>query len=176
MKGTLVNAFNSPLHAILDEVNRAAENGMPILAIIMASTLPDICVSLAAEDGKRNDKLYKEWCKDNLGPAFSFITGDDLFSLRCAGVHNGKFVDLKHNVRSFAFVVNANGYIMNNKVRGTYLCSAVDFCRHITEAVHGWLLKNVNNEVVQKNMVNVVQARDLQGFGINFPFPAYLLA
>jgi hypothetical protein len=81
-----------PLYKLLNEINEAAQNNFPILAAIMASTLPDICVSLEDPNGNRSHEKYKAWCDANLADEFSFITGDDLYSFRCAGVHNGRIV------------------------------------------------------------------------------------
>ena len=165
-----------PLYKLLNEINKAAQNDLPILASIMASTLPDICVSLEDPDGTRNEKKYKTWCEENLGKKFSYITGDDLYSFRCAGVHNGRMNRLKHNVSGFAFLVPAFGHIMGNKVNGTYLCGIGTFCENLTEAVFQCHKKNKSNPIIQRNMEEFVQLRDPSSLGMGFPPEVRLLA
>jgi hypothetical protein len=88
--------MGSPLYSLLNEINKAAAGGLPFLAVAMTVALPDICVSLASPDGRSTRQQYKDWCRDNLGPEFDFVTGDDLWSMRCGVLHNGRFGDLKH--------------------------------------------------------------------------------
>jgi hypothetical protein len=56
----------SPLHPLLDEINKAAVNGLPFLAVAMTVALPDICVSLASVNGLSTGQLYKELNTRNL--------------------------------------------------------------------------------------------------------------
>jgi hypothetical protein len=42
----------------------------------MTVSLPDICVSLISDDGRSTGERYKEWCKDNLGPEFDYLTSE----------------------------------------------------------------------------------------------------
>ncbi len=86
----------APLSPLLNEINKAAAGGLRFLAVAMTTALPDICVSLISGDGRSNRDRYKKWCKENLGSEFNFLTGDNLWSIRCGVLHNGRFGDLKH--------------------------------------------------------------------------------
>ena len=94
---TATEETHSALCPLLDEIMKAANGGMPFIAIAMAVALRDICVSLASENGRTKRKDYKKWCADNLGNSV-FVTPDDLYSMRCGVLHNGRFGDLKHSV------------------------------------------------------------------------------
>jgi len=105
----------SPLYPLLNEINKAVAFGLPLLAIVMTVALPDICVSLASANGRTTKELYKEWCKNNLGPAFGYVTPDDLWSMRCGVLHNGRFGDLQHSVARVIFALTNSGMLANNK-------------------------------------------------------------
>jgi hypothetical protein len=151
----------SPLYALLNEINKAATNGMPLLAIAMTVALPDVCVSLADANGRTNDKKYKKWCADNLGAEFDYVSPDDLYSMRCGVLHNGRFGDLKHSVSRVIFALpdNPNTY-RNCTINDAYFYSVVEFCAHFTQAVFKWFEANRNDPNVQSNIERLMQYRD----------------
>jgi hypothetical protein len=150
----------SPLYPLLGEINRAADSGMPLLAVAMTVALPDICASLASENGRTNSDRYKAWCSENLSDAFSFVTPDDLWSMRCGVLHNGRFGHLKHNVARVIFTMPGQpGTFVNCQFNDTYVYSVVDFCRNFTKCVYEWFERNRTNPVVQANIPRLMQYR-----------------
>ena len=151
----------SPLYPLLNEINTAATNGLPFLAVTMTVALPDICVSLASEDGRTSGKAYKEWCEANLPKdKFSFVTSDDLWSMRCGVLHNGRFGDLQHNVGRVIFALPGGfGGFVNCMMNDAYVYSVVDFCRFFTEAVYQWFEANRNNAIIEANLPRLMQYR-----------------
>jgi hypothetical protein len=152
----------SPLYPLLNEINKAAATGLPFLAVAMTVALPDICMSLISENGRSGGESYKQWCRENLGKEFSFLTGDDLWSMRCGVLHNGRFGDLKHNVARVIFSLpgpGANTFV-NCKANDAYFYSVVDFCRNFTNAVVNWLEKNKDNPTVRSNLSRLMQYRE----------------
>jgi hypothetical protein len=157
-----VTSGESPLYALLNEINKAAAGGLPLLAIAMTVALPDICVSLVSDDGRSTGERYKEWCAANLGPKFDYVTGDDLWSMRCGVLHNGRFGDLKHNVARVIFVpagATANTFV-NGRVNDAYFYSVVEFCRNFSNAVFVWCEKNKDNINMKTNAPRLMQYRD----------------
>lgn len=149
----------SPLYPLLNEINAAAKGGAPFLAVAMAVALPDICVSLISENGRTTGDKYKAWCSDNLGPEFSYVTGEDLYSMRCGVLHNGRFGDMKHNVARVIFALPGHGSLTNIQINDAYIYSVVEFCKNITEAVAKWYNANKDNPTVIANLPRLVQYR-----------------
>jgi len=150
----------SPLYPLLKEINTAAANGLPFLAVAMAVALPDICASLASADGQTTGKRYKRWCAENLaGGEFSFVTPADLYSMRCGVLHNGRFGDLKHNVERVIFALPGKGTYVNCKSGDAYFYSVVDFCRNFTNAAYRWMEANKSNATIQANLPRLMQYR-----------------
>jgi hypothetical protein len=150
----------SPLYPLLNEINKAAAGAFPFLAIAVTVALPEICVSLASEDGRCDGERYKQWCADNLDPdKFSFVTGDDLYSMRCGVLHNGRFGDLKHSVARVIFALPGGGTFVNCQANDAYIYSVVDFCRNFTNAASRWFEKNKDDPIVRANLPRMIQYR-----------------
>tara|TARA_R110002110_G_scaffold380710_1_gene591560 strand:- start:1125 stop:1643 length:519 start_codon:yes stop_codon:yes gene_type:complete len=149
----------TPLDSLLVEIDTACNNGLCQLALAMTFALPDICVSLSSQDGRSTGARYVEWCKDNLDDRFSFVTGEDLYSMRCGVLHNGRFGELKHGVARVLFAPpNANGHIfVNNLINDAYFYGAVEFCRNFADAVRTWYGKNANDPTVKANLPRMMQ-------------------
>ena len=165
----------SPLEILLDEIERALDAGFFYLAVATTLTLPDICVSLVAEDGRSNGVLYKAWCDKNLGSDFGWVTGEDLYSFRCGVSHNGRFGDLKHNVARVVFALPGGGIrLQNGRLNDAYVYSADEFCRNFMNAVRRWYDANKDDCNLAANLDRLVQyrAKGLAPYVIGVPLLA----
>ena len=152
--------IHTPLCGFLHEINTAAKGNLFLLAVTMTVALPDICVSLESADGRTSAERYKKWCTDNLGEKFrGIVTADDLYSMRCGVLHNGRFGDLKHSVGRIIFALPGGPTFVNCRANDAYFYSAVEFCGYFTEDVHKWMEKHANDSIVQANMPRLVQYR-----------------
>lgn len=150
----------SPLDPLLNEINVAAARGLPLLAVAMAVALPDICASLASDDGLTTPPRFKQWCEENLsGPEFSFITPEDFYSMRCGVLHNGRFGDLKHSVARVVFAPPGGVTLVNCRFNDAYVYSVVDFCQNITNAVTKWVAEHEADATIQANLPRLMQYR-----------------
>lgn len=153
----------SPLYALLNEIMKASLGGTPLVAISMAVALPDLCVSLVSEDGRTDAKRYRQWCADNLtGTYFSFVTPDDLYSIRCGVLHNGRVGDLKNGVARVIFMLPCTmaAPIVNCKINDSWVYSAEEFCRNICQAVHDWSEAHRDDPQMIANLPNLIQYRE----------------
>ncbi len=142
------------LQIMMEQIIRAAENGLELVAIGMAVSLPSICSALEREDGQSYRDEYKAWCAANLtDDEFSFVTPDDLYSIRCGFLHQGRFGDLKHSVARVIFVPAGQGAIFSNcRINDAYFYGAVEFCRNMCAATQRWLDANEDNEIIRRNL------------------------
>ncbi len=149
----------TPLHPLLDEINAAATHGLPFMAVAMAVALPDICVSLSSIDGRSDASRYKDWCRNHLGSEFAYLTPEDLWSMRCGVLHNGRFGDMKHNVQRVIFALPGNATWTNAILDDVYFYSVDAFCRNLTQAVRQWLERHLSDPTIQANMPRLMQYR-----------------
>lgn len=158
--------MRSPLFDILTQINIAADNGLDLLALSLAVALPDICCSLISDNGRTDREKYKEWCKENLKDGFHYVTPDDLYSMRCGVLHNGRFGDLKHRVSQVVFVPKGGNTFTNCLMDDVYLYSVDTFCLNMNRAVVTWYAANKDNANVLKNISRLMQYRQNGAFGI----------
>lgn len=153
--------LDSPLDQILGEIV-VASSTLPLLAVAMTVALPDICVSLESEDGRSDGVRYRRWCADNLPESkFSYVSPDDLWSMRCGVLHNGRFGDMKHEVKRVIFTLpNSSVSFTNCLVGDAYLTDAASFCQAFTEAVRQWSEANRAHPIVKANLPRLFQYRD----------------
>jgi hypothetical protein len=142
----------TPLDYLLSEVERAIQGKFYFLALTMVLALPEVCVSLASTDGRSNGERYKDWCKANLTSGFDFVSGEDLFSMRCGVLHNGRFGDLKHNVARVIFALPGNVTFVNCKMNDAYVYSVADFCANFIAAVRRWYAAHAYDPTVIVNL------------------------
>ncbi|WP_370188744.1 hypothetical protein [Qipengyuania sp.] len=147
-----------PFHQLLNQINGAATSGLHLVAIGMASALPDICASLASEDGRTNAKRYKAWCEANLsGSEFAFLTPEDMYSIRGGVLHQGRFGDLKHNVARVIFTLPGPMSFTNCMMNDAYVYGVVEFCRNLSAAAEVWFEANRNDPIVEANLTRVMR-------------------
>jgi hypothetical protein len=153
-----LEAAPSPLYPLLNQINEAATNGLHLIAIGMASALPTICASLAAEDGRAGGKEYKDWCKANLTSSFfNFVTAEDLYSIRCGVLHQGRFGDLQHNVARVIFTPPGGSSFTNCRSDDAYIYGVVEFCKNMCDAAYKWHEANRSNPVIEANSKRMMQ-------------------
>lgn len=146
------------LYQLLNQINAAAENGLHLLAIGMAVALPAICASLSMENGRAQGEEYKDWCRANLaGPNFSYVTAEDLYSMRCGVLHSGRFGDLKHSVERVLFVPPGMSSFTNCKAGEAYLYGVKEFCRNVCDAAFRWHEAHKDDPIVSANMARMMQ-------------------
>jgi hypothetical protein len=146
-----------PFERILYEIEHAVDHGYAFLALSMAVALPDICQSLISVDGRTTPDRYRQWCSANLGQDFSFVTPDDLYSMRCGVLHNGRFGDLKHSVERVVFALPGNATLINCRVNEAYVYSSVEFVKNFTAAARKWFSANANDGNLQTNLPRMLQ-------------------
>ena len=148
----------SPLYALLHQINAAASNGMHLVAIGMAVSLPAICASLSRADGRSGGVEFKDWCAANLtGTNFTFVTPEDLYSMRCGVLHQGRYGDLTHNVARVIFTPPGGLSFTNCKMNDAYVYGVVEFCQNVCEAAYVWYEANKQNPIIKANSERMMQ-------------------
>lgn len=148
----------SPLRTLTDQIAIAADNGLDLIAIGMAVALPALCASLATVDGRAQGKQYKAWCETNLTDgAFSFLSAEDLYSIRCGMLHQGRFGDLQHTVSRVVFVPKGGASVTNCMYNNVYLYGVVEFCKNMCDAVNVWYEANKTDPIIKANSLKMMR-------------------
>lgn len=148
----------SPLYSLLNQINAAAKSDLHLIAVGMAVGLPAICASLSTENGRSQGLEYKDWCAANLtGPDFSYITPDDLYSMRCGVLHQGRYGDMQHNVARVVFSLPGGVTFTNCKMGDAYVYSVVEFCKNMCDAAYRWYESNKHDPIIEANSKRMMQ-------------------
>jgi hypothetical protein len=147
----------NPVEEILKEIEKALAANLHYLAIVMAVTLPDICAALESADGRSDTQRYKNWYDANMANYFGALTGDDLWSLRCGVVHQGRFGLAGAQYARVVFALPGSATFLNCIFNDAYFYSAEEFCRTAISAVREWITKKGEDPIVKANLPNLVR-------------------
>ena len=154
--------MQTPLDQLIEQINRAANEGLHLLAIGMAVALPAICSSLEKEDGRSDCKDYIRWCKTNLvGGNFSFITAEQMYSIRCGVLHSGRADitnksgspdDSDNGIKRVIFMPPGPFTSTSGQINDAYTYSVIEFCKNMGQAIMVWYEANKNDKFINANI------------------------
>ena len=141
------------MEIIIEELKIAIYNKLFFLAINISLTIPDICAALESENGQTSGTKYKNWVDTYLSPKYDgFISGDDIYKIRCASLHQGKFDHDNPRFEKIAFQIPEEGLFFHNNIFGkTLQLNAGTFIADVIESYNEWKIANSNNETVKTN-------------------------
>jgi hypothetical protein len=141
---------------LVEAMNNAVGEENWYAALTLALTLPDICSKLESPEIEFSRQRYVKWYDANLQSSYEkkigyppemvcFPSGDDLYALRCAFLHQGEFTTDGQKAQDvltrFNFIASRNtNYRHRNLFNGTTLQLDVGlFCTDMGNAVNQWL-------------------------------------
>ena len=144
---------------LIQELRVSLKNGLYIMALNTALIVPDICSALESEDGQTNGKRYKAWFDKYVTPKYEgFASGDDIYKIRCATLHQGKF---NHDYPKYQKIL----FQIPNKQNNIFHCNILNdalnlnveiFVSDIIEGYEKWKKDNKGNQTVEENVENSI--------------------
>lgn len=165
------------MESILEEIERALSAGFYHSALMIALSMPDVCASLEAENGRGGPNRYRAWYQRYLAEHYPFMNADDCYSLRNGVVHQANLNQprTKDGKRAKRFdriifqVPTRGGLMMHNNIfsRSAPNTPSITvlqlnlqrFCQDVIGAVRRWLDDRRNDLQVQANMFDLVTFR-----------------
>lgn len=147
---------------LVNEINKALENELYVIAVMAALTLPDMCGALEKENFWATNSTYMEWCKTNLPPEFfSLATPELMKEMRNNLLHTGRLDDAKGkgSGRLILILPNPGVTISNCNINGDYLTDVRLFCQGLCTAALSWLCVHKSDPIVATNLEKMVQKR-----------------
>lgn len=143
------------MERFLASVEKALADKNWYSALYMSLTLPDVCSSLEADNGKTDGKKFAVWFDTYLKPVNTmtvmgvthvFMAGDDCYVLRCSMLHQG-LTDVGHQkakgvLDKFYFTILPQHRIQVNAVLHL---NVKTFCEEMVAAVRHWVSDFHNN-------------------------------
>lgn len=158
---------------LLDSVRAAIQERNWYAALSVALALPDICSRLEDASQSGSEKRYVDWFNKFLvhfyqgivaGEPHTFLTGADLYALRCAYLHEGGFDISAQRARtvlgSYVFVATPPGTIVHRNQMNNILQLQVDiFCQEVCSAVEAWVATVATSADVQTRIAKLPRVK-----------------
>lgn len=167
------------MNHLIEAIKKSLSNENYISALYLSLTLPDICARIDSIDNKTSKNKYINWFntylaetyKHNIGSEKTehvFLTGDDLYALRCAVLHEGSLNISTQNARKvhekFFFTV---GHPHLRQINSVLQLDLPTFCLEICDAVSKWLEINATNPIARNKIKGLLSIFDGDTFSTN---------
>lgn len=147
------------MDTLRDDIERALSAQLYYLAVVSTLGLPDICAALESADGATTGRKYQAWCDSWLIPSYPELTSQDLYSMRCGVVHQGRLGHPKMQYARVLFTVpNANRNVFHRNIINDALnLNVVMFCRDMNRTVGQWYAAKHDDANVLANLPRLVR-------------------
>ncbi len=121
-------------------------------AINISLTIPDICSALESDDGSTDRHKYKRWVDNYFPKEYNhFIDASDIYKLRCASLHQGKFNHNNPKYSNIFFQVSNDSIFHCQIIGGSLILNTEIFVSDMIESRKKWLEANKSNPIIQEN-------------------------
>lgn len=156
-----------PLASILDEASRAFAAGIYYPSLLVALTLPDICVSLGIPEKKTGVQRnhYVAWVDRYTTDIDLGCSGDACYKLRCGVLHRGDAAGHAYfGTDSVVITVPGNSVRLHGArlQANSAVANTLDLERFLTEiknAVLRWYSEHRGEEIVSQNINRLLSWR-----------------
>lgn len=145
---------------LIRELKIALDNELYVTSINTALIIPDICSALQSSNGQTTGKKYANWFNEYVREEYTnTLYGSDVYKLRCASLHQGKFNYGYDNFDRILFQPTINGVIHNvisenngGVTEKALILNIETFINDIIEGYSNWLLKMRVNPFYEINL------------------------
>ena len=141
------------MEELIKELKIALDNKLYITAINTCLIIPDICSALQSSNGRTNGKKYSNWY--NTYVSFKYknnLRGTEVYKLRCASVHQGKYNENYENYEKIIFQPSGQ-IIMNNCIANNCLILNIEiFVKDFINSYYEWKIEMKENPFYEKNI------------------------
>lgn len=144
---------------LLDQIERALDANLYLLALLGSLVIPDICGAVGSEDGRADRKKYINWFTKYAANICPFLSGEDCWRFRCSLLHQGSSQDKWSSYSRVLFVEpTATTNIFHCNVLNDALNIDIRiFCLGMVAAARRWLDEVQGTELFKRNMQKFMQ-------------------
>lgn len=159
------NDSEQKFSALLEQVQKCVDQKLFLVATMTALTIPAICGDFLPEKNAKDQQKYQAWFDKWVSPKYSkfehftfyeqILTGENVYYLRCAMLHQGKTEHRKTGKVIFSeFPQSPAGLVPPFLLTdfGILVIEPVTFCTHMISAAYDWLDYILQNEYFEKEM------------------------
>lgn len=158
---------------ILNEIERALDAGLYIVALQSTLTLPGICAALESKKGNtdgHDGDAYEIWYNQNVRPQVQwFFSGADCYRYRCSLIHQAsahiRSGKPKKEYARFMSIYPCNGVTIDNchfvgfdkGIKEGFIIDIPNFCRTMIQCVRLWEQKAKDKKYYKRNYKKLLQ-------------------
>lgn len=153
--------------AIISQIEGALVADLNIAALLVALTVPDICASLASEDGRSDGKRYAAWFDQNMPKYSEGLPGSEAYKMRCGFLHQARPTrpDMKWQTVGFSFnspgqYLSQGNWVNGERVPDTLFVNTIRFCTDLVKAARDWLSAHEGDAVVSANIAKLLRRKE----------------
>tara|TARA_R110002033_G_scaffold105115_1_gene152476 strand:+ start:265 stop:777 length:513 start_codon:yes stop_codon:yes gene_type:complete len=148
------------MEELIKELKMAIENKLYFISMNTALLIPDICSALQSSNGQTTGKKYANWFNEYLGEKYNdILLGSDIWKLRCASLHQGKYNSEFDSFDKIIFQPSGNMVMHRFRmtdiggIKGTAILLNIEiFITDIMTAYEEWILNMKENPFYEKNL------------------------
>lgn len=176
----MTSLLREKIEPMIRDVEQSLEHQAYHAAFALALSLPDICSTVEYPEWKyKSRKKYTLWIQKYFNELHDYgeaLNSGDIYSLRCAFLHNGtnniEEQRARKLIHQFRFGYSNNGNIAHRNYSNydgvlTLQVDAKEFCHELLDAVKSFLSLNENNEVINNEAKQILSLENIDnGFYI----------
>ena len=156
------------MEKIIESVRTALSTKNNYAALIVALTLPDICVAL--EHSSTTGRGYATWFNVNLHQYQGFLSGEDCYALRCALLHQGKDDISEQKMRQvlehYVFLTSGahcnlfKDLTINGKTVSFLQLNVCIFCEYLCQSAEAWIKSVSGNADIRSRLRSTIEIHE----------------
>ena len=150
------------MEELLNQIKKALECKLYLVALQSTLTIPDICAKLTIKKGNTHKPNYIKCYEENIKNKQK-LTGEECYAFRCAMLHEGRMQHKEMEHSRIIFLLPNNNYLFSGNLFGNINGqNAINidlplFCNEMIDCALKWWKMNKNNEIVKKNYEKIVK-------------------
>lgn len=160
---------------IINDIEKALDNGLYFIALQSVLTLPEICATLENKKYGSYGERYETWYNANIHTRVKF-NGRQIWNFRCKMSHQG-IASTSNNLKErICFLYPTNGFTVEGNIEVkdniiTIDADLITFCRDIINSVRTWQRKAQETEYYKKHYDELIRLKYRNSICINnIPF------
>ncbi len=143
------------MEELIKELKIALNNKLYVTSINTCLLIPDICSALQSSNGRTNGKKYSNWFNTFVSDKYKdTLKGTDVYKLRCASVHQGKYNEDYQDFEKIIFQpTSSNNIVIHRGLLNNCLVLNIEtFVNDLIESYYIWLELMLENPFYAENI------------------------
>lgn len=148
------------MEEFLIQIRASNKQGLYLVSLLTALTMPSICGSLSSADGTDSAVNYANWYDTYMPPRYvNFFSGAACYKFRCSMLHQGSTQTRPEFFSRVLFIEPSQDQQITmhlNVFNDALNIDVTIFCEDMCKAVEKWLVQTPNDANYAKNIHHLI--------------------